>query len=43
MNGINIAAGAGPKPEALAATLTQPITLFPAETHAKENILHAKL
>jgi len=36
MNGFNVAAYVGPKPEALGAVLTQPLTPRTAETHSKE-------
>jgi len=35
MNGFHVAAGVDPKPEALGAIATQPLTLFAAETHTK--------
>jgi hypothetical protein len=35
MNGFHIAAGVGPKSEALGAIVTQPLTLFSAEPHTK--------
>jgi hypothetical protein len=35
MNGFDVSAGVGPKPEALGAIVTQPVTLFSAEPRTK--------
>ena len=43
MNGFRLAAGVGPKLEAAGAIVTQPLILFPAETHTKKEILHANV
>jgi hypothetical protein len=43
MNGNDVAAYVGPKPESLGAIVTQPLTLLSAERAAEIKILHAKL
>jgi hypothetical protein len=35
MNGFHLAADVGPKPEALGALVTQPLTLITEEPHTK--------
>jgi hypothetical protein len=36
MNGFHVAAGVGPKPEALATIVTQSLTIFTAEPHTMQ-------
>ncbi len=43
MNGFHVAAYVGPKPEALGAIATQPLTLSKAKQSTEALILHAKL